>query len=142
MMLNMDLSEFNVRRVPRTKGLARQQALSRRGLDSIIEEVCHEGRLPCADKDHPDVAITSGEESGRGFDHFIRSKADTDLRCLGPGKVERSLKKHWGTSHWRESAGRRRAGVQFPPLEELRRPLPFRKGLRAAFQEHRTASPA
>ena len=120
LLLQVDLTGFNPEDFPRTVDHYDQRARTRHGVDAFIEEVCHDGRLPCAGSDFPDVAITSGAAQGRGFDHYIRNQADAELRGLGPGKVKNALKK-WGCEHWRESSGHRRQGTQFPPLQELRR---------------------
>jgi hypothetical protein len=119
LLLQVDLTGFNPEDFPRTADHWDQRARTRHGVDAFIEELCHDGRLPCADNNFPDVAITSGETEGTGLDYYIRNKADPELRRLGPGKVKNTLKK-WGCTHWRESRGRRRQGTQFPPLEALR----------------------
>ena len=121
MLLALDLRTFNPEEFPRSTEHALQRARSRHGIDGFIEEVCHEGRLSWAVAAYPDVAITSGEQHGSGFDHFIRNKADAELRRMGPGKVKNALKRDWGCGHWKESRGERRAGVHFPPLADLRR---------------------
>jgi hypothetical protein len=64
LLLNRDLSEFDVRKVPHTAALAEQKAHSRRGIDRLIECVANSGLLPAAHMVHRNVAITSGEEEG------------------------------------------------------------------------------
>lgn len=118
-LLKVDLTGFRPEDFPRTDEHDRQRARTRHGIDAFIEEVCHEGRLPCAGGDYPDVAITTGAERGHGFDHYIRSKADHDLRRMTPGQVKNALKK-WGCTNFRESHGYRRTGVQFEPLPKVR----------------------
>lgn len=120
LLYEVDITDFDVRKVPKTAGLREQAALSRHSVDALVEELCHEGRLPWAEiYEWPDVAITTGEEDGRGFDYFIRTKSDADLRRMGPMKVKHALKE-WGCNHWRESKLPKRAGIQFLPLAELR----------------------
>jgi hypothetical protein len=119
-LLKVNLSSYNPESFPRTAEHVRQQANTRKGVTALVEEWCHEGRLPCADIDHPDVAITSGAEFGRGFDFYVKKQAPTDVQRLGTLKVKNKLKE-WKAEHWRESSGLRRAGIQFPPLQDLRR---------------------
>jgi Family of unknown function (DUF5906) len=120
-LLKMDLTGFQAENFPRTAEHDRQRARTRRGVDAFIEEICHDGRLPCADGMCPDVASTSGEEYGRGFDHYIRTKRANDFGHLTPIQVKDELKKKWCCKTIRESTGARRKGVRFPPLLELRR---------------------
>jgi Family of unknown function (DUF5906) len=119
LLLKMDLTGFHAEDFPRTAEHDRQRARTRHGIDAFIEEICHEGRLPCVDGMYPDVAITSGEEKGSGFDHYIRNRA-RELRHLTPIQVKAELNKKWGCKTFRESTGARRTGVRFPPLAELR----------------------
>jgi hypothetical protein len=120
LLLKMDLTGFRAENFPRTAEHDIQRARTRRGIDAFIEEICHDGRLPCADGMCPDVASTSGEEHKRGFDYYIRIKRANDFGHLTPIQVKDELKKKWGCKTIRESAGARRTGVRFPPLPELR----------------------
>ena len=127
-LLKVDLTGFRPEAFPRTAEHERQRALTRKGTNALIEEICHEGRLPWSSRDYPDVAITSGAKDDRGFDHYIATQAPMDLRRLGPGKVKRKLHKDWDAQHWRETSGAKRAGIQFPPLQDLRRKFEDRFG--------------
>jgi Family of unknown function (DUF5906) len=126
-LIKTDLTGFRAENFPRTAEHDRQRARTRRGIDAFIEEVCHAGRLPCADGVYPDVAITSGEENGRGFDHYIRTRMTHELRHLTPLQVKNELKK-WSCKPFRESNGARRTGVRFPPLAELRQSFSEKHG--------------
>ena len=117
LLLKVDLTGFHTENFPRTAEHDRQRARTRHGIDAFIEEICHDGRLPCADGTYADIAITSGKENGQGFDHYIRTR--TELRNLTPIQVKNELKR-WGCTPFRESSGARRTGVRFPPLAELR----------------------
>ena len=119
-LLDVDLEGFNPESFPRTAEHDRQRANTRHGLAALVEEACHEGRLPCSCQDHADVAITSGARDGRGFDHYIATQAPMELRRMTPGKVKNALKEQWKCEHWRETDGQRRAGIKFPALTELR----------------------
>lgn len=46
----VDLRDFEVRKVPRTAGLLEQISYSRRGVDGLVEEVCSTARVP---DEHP-----------------------------------------------------------------------------------------
>jgi hypothetical protein len=70
---NTDLTSFDVRKVPQTEALAQQKAHSRRGIDRLIENVSHSGVLPAAHTNHPNIAVTTGEENGDGF--YPRARA-------------------------------------------------------------------
>jgi hypothetical protein len=59
--LNIDLSDFNVRAVPKTAGLAEQAAYTRNGVEGLVEEVCNVGRVPCPHFEWPGFTITGGE---------------------------------------------------------------------------------
>ncbi len=61
----VDLTDFNVRDVPKTAGLAEQAALGRRGIDGLVEEVCSTGRVPSEHWKWPGYTVTSGRENGR-----------------------------------------------------------------------------
>ena len=129
-LLDVDLQNFNPESFPRTAEHARQRANTRHGVTALVEEACHEGRLPCSCPESPDVAITSGAKNGHGFDHYIATLAPMELRRITPGKVKNALKENWACKHWRETDGLRRAGIQFPPLTELRAKFEERFGPR------------
>src|SRR5262249_8769870 len=49
--------------VPQTAGLQRQKALSRRGVDRLVELIAVDAVIPCQHDDfHLDIAITTGED--------------------------------------------------------------------------------
>jgi len=111
----VDLTDFNPEKFPRTAEHDRQRARTRHGIDALIEEICHNGKVPCADSEYPDVAIASGKENGRGFDFYIENRASPELRRMGAQNVKDVLKKDWGCKGgWREGTGLRRRGIQFP----------------------------
>src|SRR5512143_1072976 len=56
-LLNRDLADFNVRLVPQTRALAEQKAHSRRGVERLVETIAHNGMLPWAHPNYPDIAI-------------------------------------------------------------------------------------
>jgi hypothetical protein len=119
----IDIRDFNVRDVPKTAALAEQAALSRRGVDALVEHACNEGRVPCQ---HDNNKMPAGFTncSGRyGFDYAIEHHNDLELRRLGPLKVKHQLKK-WGRmtgdTTRRQIHGRRTNGIMWPSLEDLR----------------------
>jgi hypothetical protein len=132
-LLNLDLSDFEVRRVPVTDALKKQQARSRRGVDALVEKVCNDGRVPCADWRWANLSITTGYEERKGFDWFIDNHRDTSIRNLGADRVKDRLRKEWNcitgssTRRWR-SKDQRVSGVQWPPLPELRQLFVQRHG--------------
>jgi Family of unknown function (DUF5906) len=116
LLLNRDLKDFNVRLAPQTKALAEQKAHSRRGVDRLVEIICHNGTLPCVQISHLEVAVTSGEEKGEGFYHAARVlvpelKHDSSIVLAG------KLKAEWECVPWK--AGNQR-GIRFPALSRLR----------------------
>ena len=44
----IDVTDFNVRAVPKTAALAEQAAYSRKGVDLLVEKACNEGQVPCS----------------------------------------------------------------------------------------------
>jgi hypothetical protein len=121
----VDLTDFNVRDVPKTAGLLEQAALGRRGVDGLVEEVCSTGRVPCEHWKWPGYTYTSGREYGKGFYVFIDNHRDKDLSPLGAHKIIKRLVKEWdckATGPQREphNSKIRISGLQWPPLQELR----------------------
>jgi hypothetical protein len=90
-----DLSQFNVRLVPQTEALAEQKQRSRRGIDRLIEILAHEGLLPWVSLAHPNVAVTSGEEKGKGFYHAARTRVP-DLKYTSQRVIVETLKEDRG----------------------------------------------
>jgi hypothetical protein len=127
-LLAVDLTGFHPEQFPRTAEHDRQRARSRHGVDALVEEICREGKVPCADSEHPDIAITSGKENGRGFDFYIEHRASTELRRMGAQSVKVAMKKDWGCTGWREPKPPRRRGIQFPPLADFRKRFEAKHG--------------
>lgn len=115
-LLNLDLSDFDIRLVPQTAALDDQKAHSRRGVDRLIEMVAHSGILPSADTTRPHIAITSGEEKGEGFYCGARNMVP-DLRHESSIVVAKTLTDYWGCGNWHSGYQR---GIKFPPLADLR----------------------
>jgi hypothetical protein len=126
-LLKRDLSRFDVRRVPHSDALADQKAHSRRGVDRVVELLAHSGILPAAHAQHPNVAVTSGEESGNGFYPKARSLAP-DLKYDSSIVISAALKKDWGCESWKSGYER---GIKFPPLTELRKAFDEKHGKQA-----------
>jgi hypothetical protein len=131
----VDLRDFDVRKVPKTAALAEQAAYSRKGLDGLVEKVCSEGAVPCAYRyDWPDFSISADDNILRekGFDSFVKTHPDRELRNLGDLKVKNKLRSEWGCKTGNN--GRRRHGsvlfhgIQWPPLQELRAKFEERHG--------------
>jgi hypothetical protein len=115
-LLNRDLTNFNVRLVPQTEALAEQKTHSRRGVDRLVEILCHNGYLPWARDLYPDVAVTSGEENGEGFYCAARNLVP-DFKHISSIVISRNLKSQWECASWKASHQR---GIHFPPLARLR----------------------
>jgi Family of unknown function (DUF5906) len=125
LLYEIDISEFNVRAVPRTAMLAEQAAHSRKGVDLLVETACSEGRVPCQTYGAPPYfSNTAGYEDRRGFDHFIDHHPDHDLARMGHLRVKRLLADDWGCvtgkDARRQVENRRVPGIIWPPLKELR----------------------
>ena len=114
LLLERDLTGFNIRKVPQTDALAEQKQQSRRGIDQLIEHLCHGGTLPGA-QIYPDIAITTGEEKNEGF-YFHAKVIAPELKYKGSVVIARQLK-DWGCEPWKSGYQR---GLRFPPLAELR----------------------
>jgi hypothetical protein len=123
-LLSRDLKGFNVRLVPQTKALAEQKTHSRRGIDRLIEIICHEGVVSSAHETYSDIAITTGEEKGEGFYYAARTLVP-DLKHVSSIIISQDLKQKWECTPWK--AGNRR-GIKFPPLGRLRELFDERHG--------------
>jgi hypothetical protein len=114
----VDIRDFNVRAVPKTAELEHQAALSRRGVDALVEQACNEGRVPCQHPQWP------GFSNNSGFNSFIDYHRDQELQRLGALTVKRRLKSEWGCvtgeATRRQINGRRTSGILWPPLKKLR----------------------
>jgi hypothetical protein len=119
MLLSMDLSDFNIREVPHTKELDKQKAMTRRGLDALVEQWCRDGVLPHALPEDPSVALTvrGDPDNEKGFFHSCMD-LDADLKHRGQIWIGRELRE-WGVGPWRRQKSGIR-GVKFPPLAKVR----------------------
>jgi len=121
----VDLTDFNVRDVPKTAGLVEQAALGRRGVDGLVEEACSYGRVPCEHWLWPGCTVTSGTESGLGFFVYIDNHRDRELSPLGAHKVIKRLVKKWNCCALGQqrdpSSGKRITALKWPSLEDLRK---------------------
>lgn len=129
----VDLRDFDVRKVPKTGALAQQAAYSRRGLDGLVEKVCSEGVAPCDYGLWPDFSITAdgfGGEHKKGFDTFVDTHPDPELRRLGALRVKNLLRKEWNCITGRDArrGASQTSGVQWPPLAALRAMFEERHG--------------
>jgi hypothetical protein len=127
------LRDFDVRKVPKTAALAEQAAYSRKGLDGLVEKACSEGVAPCAYRsDWPDYSIATDDNAVRhakGFDTFINTHPDREIRNLGALRVKNALRKEWdcktGDGTRKTDLGRTVHGIQWAvakgPAEEVRR---------------------
>src|SRR5262245_65165850 len=83
LLMQRDLSKFNVRSVPLTSALASQKAYSRRGIDRLIEILAHDGILPCADASDPSITLQDNWGCIRwksGYQRGLQFPALADLR--------------------------------------------------------------
>jgi hypothetical protein len=132
LLYEVDLRDFDVRRVPKTAGLAEQVEYSRKGLDGLVEKICSEGRVPCAHLQWPGFSVSNGFEVKQGFDYFIDNHHDRELRDLGALKVKRQLRREWlcksGDDAKRRDGNDMIYGVKWPPLTELREQFEKRHG--------------
>jgi hypothetical protein len=120
----IDIRDFNVRAVPKTAALKEQIAYSRKGIDLLVEEACNIGRVPCANKDYPNLSDSNDYGQRSGFDYFIDHHPDIELKRLASLKVKRLLAKEWGCvtgDATRKQVNKVKVhGVVWPPLDELR----------------------
>jgi hypothetical protein len=116
-LLKRDLSSKDIRNVPRTKMLAEQQALTRRGVDALIEWVLTEGYLPCAHPVRINVAITCDPTLRETF-YDVITRRFPDLKYQTPTSITRALKNEWGCTSWH---GGNQRGLTFPDPPELRK---------------------
>lgn len=117
MLLNVDVSNFDVRRVPSTEELDQQKSLSRKGVDAMVEQLCRDGVLPHSRSEHPEVALTVGARNDKGFFEWAMDRYP-ELRYKGPNGIGRALSE-WGAVPWRYPR-RGLRGLRFPPLAQLR----------------------
>jgi hypothetical protein len=55
------LAGWDVRKVPQKDALVKQKAMTRNRLESVIEQIAHDGLLPHAANNRPDVAVTTAD---------------------------------------------------------------------------------
>ena len=133
----VDLRDFDVRKVPKTAALVEQAAYSRKGVDGLVEKICSEGVVPCAQlNDWPDFSFAADVSvfgPSKGFDTFINTHPDRELRHLGALRVKNILRKEWGcvtgnNARRRDGSSSPIHGIQWPPLQELRAKFVQRHG--------------
>jgi len=117
-LLAMDLSDFNIRRIPQNDALAAQKAFSRKGVDRLVEIIAMRGTLPNAHSaDRADTAVTSGEEDNKGF-YVSAKRLVPDLkRYTDSIQISKGLTKQWECQRWHSGSQR---GIVFPTLARLR----------------------
>ena len=117
-LLAMDLSDFNIRRIPQNDALAAQKAFSRKGVDRLVEIIAMRGTLPNAHSaDRADTAVTSGEEDNKGF-YVSAKRLVPDLkRYTDSIQISKGLTKEWECQRWHSGSQR---GIVFPTLARLR----------------------
>ena len=133
----VDLRDFDVRKVPKTVALIEQAAYSRRGVEGLVEKVCSEGYVPCAcNGNWPDFSIAADGAFGpheEGFDTFINTHPDREIRNLGDLKVKNILRKEWScvtgnNARRRNGSSSPIHGILWPPLQDLRAKFAQRHG--------------
>ena len=128
----VDLRNFNIRKVPKTVGLAEQAELSRKGIDGLVEKICSEGCVPSPHEEWPGFSVSTGAEERKGFDFLIDTHPDRELRDLGAHKVKRELRKNWncksGDDARRRDGDKLIRGIKWPQLSELRELFVSRHG--------------
>jgi hypothetical protein len=116
-LLDCDLEGWHPRDdVPKTAGLRRQQVNTLHGVDALVVAIAHDGVLPCARYNKPNVAVTAGEAKGEGFWAYAKRTVH-DLRYTHCRAIMSELDKY-GCRRAGRADGMR--GVAFPPLAELR----------------------
>jgi hypothetical protein len=132
LLYEVDLRDFEVRRIPKTAGHAEQAAYSRKGVDGLVEKVCSEGYVPCAHLVWPGFSVSTGQEDRKGFDHFIENHNHKELHYLGALRVKNQLRDDWrcitGDSAKRRDGSTILRGIQWPSLQELRELFEQRHG--------------
>jgi hypothetical protein len=119
----VDLTGFDVRKVPKTAALEEQAAHSRKGLDALVEIIAHTAWLPHQHHLYPNCASTKGEKRGEGFWGWSRENFP-ELSRHSPHALVRELR-NWGCTSW-SSGG---PFIKFPAdIAELRRLFDRRHG--------------
>jgi hypothetical protein len=119
----IDLRDFDVRKVPKTEGLLDQARYSRKGVDLLVEQVCNEAQVPCQIVGHPDCSMTNIDPTLSGtLDYMLSKSMDRELQK--PLTVKRRLCADWkcrsgdGARIWNGS--RHVSCIQWPALADLR----------------------
>jgi hypothetical protein len=119
----IDLRDFDVRKVPRTVGLAEQAGYSRRGVDLLVEQVCNEAQVPCQIFGHPDCSLTNIDPTVSGTLDYMLSKSN-DRELQKPLTVKRRLSADWGCRSGDDAriwnGSRHVSCIQWPALADLR----------------------
>ena len=122
LLYERELRDFDVVAVPKTAALAEQVAYGRRGVDGLVEKVCHEAAVPCAHPYWLGFTITTGLLGEvDNFHDYV--KRDRELQRLGGLRVITQLRRDWGckSERRRESnSDQRTSGFYWPLLSELR----------------------
>lgn len=126
MLLDRDLTGFEVRRAPRTAGLADQQERSLTPGDEWILTLLEHGALPLCPRGRPNIAYSNNITGAPGLYQDARERVPA-LRHASDRKLGMTLAA-WGCANW--SDGTRR-GWEFPPLDDMRRAWDGRVGSRA-----------
>jgi hypothetical protein len=120
---HLDLAGFDVRRVPKTAALAQQAALSRDGVDALVETIAHTAWLPFQHHIYPNVASTKGEKRGEGFWSWVKDNF-SDLQRRSPHGMAKALEP-WGCKSWNSQGPH----VRFPEdINELREQFDAKHG--------------
>ena len=104
------LGDFDIRNVPKTQALLEQKSLTRGQVDALVENLAHDGQLPCGHHKYPDVAVTSGEKSNEGFWPWVRLQ-HRDLTTWTPSGILTVLRKDWGCERFMRNGV---LGIKFP----------------------------
>ena len=113
----VDLKGWHPRNdVPQTAGLQKQKALSRRGVDRLVEIIATDGVIPCAHEAYLNTAMTTGEGEGKGFYAHAKNIVP-DLKFTSSSSIATTLVDDWGCMRWKSGTSR---GIRFPELQQLR----------------------
>ena len=124
----VDLRDFEVRKVPKTAGLAEQAAYSRRGIDGLVEEACNTARVPNGHALWPGFTITSDDDES--FKIWLSRTRDQELTRMSPLTISKRLCKDWGcVSEQRRDGTGRKSGLHWLPLADLRARFAKKHGL-------------
>jgi len=123
LLYEVDLTGFDVRKVPKTAALEEQAGHSRKGIDALIESIAHTAWLPHQHHLYPNCASTKGEKRGEGFWGWSRENFP-ELSRHSPHALVRELR-NWGCAAW-SSGG---PFIKFPvDIAELRQLFDRRHG--------------